>query len=488
MASVFKRRGPDGKKRDVWEYCYRDATGKRVWGVGWADKTKTINHANEVEAECRVVRRGERAAPTAALKNRNKPIAEIVAEYLKWGRVQGGRYGRPWDDQNSNLKEIYLEWWTTELGLKLLADIKLVNVEKALQRLIATGSKAKTAANRVEALRSLCLWSIRRGYLAENPLAGLAKFDTRPQEPHRPLTDDETAALLRTAPPERRLWYEAALGTGFRLNELRSLRCKDLDLFGPSLFLAADYSKDRKEHRQPITRELAEKLKALTAGRQSDDALLGIPRGGANRRCHRDAGAIIAADYRAANVAIKTPAGKATWHSLRKAFVNAVVRCGSDLKTVMTLARHSTAQLSMEVYASTDPIRLREATEAAAQHVQAAINRVGCCIDAAKKVAGGEGSIVTTSAANSLPRLRMVGDTGLEPVQPIGEMPDRQDISTLQAPTPKKDSQEKRDSAGHPAQEPTDSKANAGCCIDAAWSPLAVHLRQHALYLLEATA
>ena len=411
MASIFKRPG-----RDVWEFRYRDATGHWRQGTGWPDKKKTREHALSLEAECRAIFKGEKAAPAAWLQNRNKPIGEIVAEYLAWGRVQGGRYGRPWDNQYSQLKEIDLTWWITELRLKVLADIRLANVEKALQGIITAGIKNKTAANRVEALRSLCLWSIRRGYAAENPLAGLARLDIRPQEPHRPLTDSEMAALLQAAPPERRLWYETALGTGFRLNELRSLRCKDLEPFGPSIFLAADYSKDRKEHRQPITRELAEKLKALTAGRQPEDKLLNIPRGGSGHDNHRDAGSLIAADYRAADVAIKTPEGKATWHSLRKAFVNAVVRSGGDLKTIMALARHSTAQLSMEVYASADPVRLREATEAAAKHIQGVMYAAACCTRVAKKVAGGEGSIVTASAAKTLPRLRVVGATGLEPV------------------------------------------------------------------------
>jgi len=225
----------------------------------------------------------------------------------------------------------------------------------------------------------------------------------------RRLTDEETAALLKAAPDRHRIWYETALGTGFRLNELLRLRVRDLDLFGPSLFLAADFSEDRKEHRQPVTRELANKLRTVTTAQGPEKPLLGIPKWG-------DPASYINADYVKAGVKLVTPEGKATWHSLGKAFVNAAVRSGGDLKTIMTLARRSSAQLSMETYASADPVRLREATAAAGRHVQEAISKAACCTGVARKVVGDEGAAISASATSRLPQLKMVGATGLEPV------------------------------------------------------------------------
>ncbi|MCZ7648247.1 MAG: site-specific integrase [Planctomycetota bacterium] len=162
---------------------------------------------------------------------------------------------------------------------------------------------------------------------------GAAVFDRPP--PH--FSTALHTALLESAPPHRRLWYETALATGFRLNELRCLRVRDLDRFGPSLFLAADFSKDRKDHRQAITRELADQLQTLTEGKGADDRLLGIPFG-------PDPAAYIVTDYTAGKVNIQAPDGKATWHSLRKVFIDNVVKSGCDLKTIQALARHSTAQ------------------------------------------------------------------------------------------------------------------------------------------------
>jgi integrase/recombinase XerC len=317
------------------------------------------------------------------MQNRNRPIGDVIKDYMDWARTSGGRGGRAWDEQNARLKQKSLDYWVAELGLTVLADIDLTRVEKQIQTMLAGELSAKSVALRVEALKSLIYWSIRRGLLSSNPLAGMAKMDITPKEPHRPLTDKEVAGLLNAAPAHRRLWYEVALATGFRVNELRCLRVRDLDLFGPSLFLAADFSKDRKDHRQPVPRDLADKLKALTAGREPDERLLGI---GA-----RNAPEQIAADYTKGGVTITTTEGKATWHSLRKTFINNLVKGGNDLKTIMTLARHSTAKMTMETYAQADQTLLRNAAEAATDKVLKAVLNAASCQSVAAKVVGAEG-------------------------------------------------------------------------------------------------
>jgi integrase len=184
---------------------------------------------------------------------------------------------------------------------------------------------------------------------------------------------------------------------------------RDFDAFGPSLFLAADNSKDRKPHRQPIPKDLAEKLRSLTEGREADEPLLGIPKGGA---CASD---WISGDYDKAKVALETPEGRATWHSLRKCFVNALVRSGQDLKTVMTLARHSTAQLSMEVYASADPTLLRQGAQAASEYIEKAISEAQCCTRVARKAAQGGGEPVTVNTNNGLEVSELERVAGIEP-------------------------------------------------------------------------
>ena len=57
-------------------------------------------------------------------------------------------------------------------------------------------------------------------------------------------------------------------------------------------------------------------------------------------------------------------------------YINAVVESGGDLKTIMTLARHGSAQMSMETYAKPKPERLRAAVEA--EGLEEAISESPC--------------------------------------------------------------------------------------------------------------
>ncbi|MBI5090902.1 MAG: tyrosine-type recombinase/integrase [Candidatus Hydrogenedentes bacterium] len=409
MASVYRRKGPNGRPEKVWRFKFKDVAGRWRYGTGWPDKQKTLHHALEVEADQRAIRKGEKIVLPRPASEADHALSERIAAYLKWGRTQGGKDGRPWDEQNAALKEGYLDWWVDELGLKSLVDIRLDKVERVAQDLLSGGHYApKSVALRIEALKSLCLWAVRRGYLPSNPLAGLAKIDTRPRDPHRAFNENEVASLLGVAPPQRRLWYEVALATGYRVSELRALRVRDLDLSRPSLPLAADYTKNRKNARQPITQELAERLRSNNQGRPEEAPLLDIP--------GREAWAPLKEDLSAAGIVNQTPEGKATWHSFRKAFVNSLVRSGADLKTIMELARHSTASLSMEVYASADDARLRRAVEAATKHLDQDHQASPCC-----KYVAGDSSSATQEDIKKDPEgpydeLVMVGDTGLEPV------------------------------------------------------------------------
>jgi len=145
------------------------------------------------------------------------------------------------------------------------------------------------------------------------------------------------------------------------VGELRALKARDLDRAAPALVLAAEHTKNRKRARQFISIDLCDRLVALAAGKPDGAPLLGIPVSKASAAFRRDANA--------AGIARLTAEGKATWHSLRKVFVNAVVRGGADVRTAMELARHSTAAMTLEVYASADPERVHAAANAAAEHL-----------------------------------------------------------------------------------------------------------------------
>jgi len=408
MASVYKVKDRNGKPYGPWRFKYKNMHGEWVYGIGWKDKQKTKDHAAVLEADHRAVRKGEKDMPAHWDKKRNTPFSQVVEEYLTWGRSCGGKNGKPWDKQNASLKTTYLNWWVEQLKPATLKHIVLSDVEKKLRELDETTELGpKSIYMRFEALRSLVLWSIKRGFIGDNPLRGMARMDVKAKVPHRALTEEETHQLLEKAPPDRRLWYETALETGYRVNELRSLKVGDLDLTGPTLPLGAEHTKNRKDARQPITQELAAKLIKLAANRSPEEPLLRIPSSIAHK-CIKE-------DFAKADIVLKTDEGKATWHSLRKVFVNNLVRSGADVKTVMELARHSAATMSLETYASAKPALLRNAIEKAKRHIEPVKEIESCCTDVAQALPEKQAAPAKFNAEADLSHSILVRATGVEP-------------------------------------------------------------------------
>ena len=72
-----------------------------------------------------------------------------------------------------------------------------------------------------EALSAFCDWCVDRGYLADDSLKALSRFDTTPQTQRRAMTVDEVSRLLDACVPHRKLLLEAAFLSGLRAKELQ---------------------------------------------------------------------------------------------------------------------------------------------------------------------------------------------------------------------------------------------------------------------------
>ena len=91
MAGVRKKPKNNGK----FQAWFVDFTGKRKFFTGTRRKSETLKIAQRLEDEHKQIRLGYRPIPKSAQKHRNKPFEETTAEYLAWGRMQGGRRGGP---------------------------------------------------------------------------------------------------------------------------------------------------------------------------------------------------------------------------------------------------------------------------------------------------------------------------------------------------------------------------------------------------------
>ena len=370
MAGVRNEALPSGKYQG-WYFNYR---GKRTFFVGTCRRMQTLRMAERIEDEHQQVKLGYRPVPKSADRHAKRPFSEVADEYLAWGESQGGRGGRPWSERHAAKRRSLIKWWERHLGLDALADLDgiLSRAEKALRELQDTGRTGKTLQNYAEGLKSFGNWCVRRGYLAEDPLKDLVAFDTTPKTKRRAMTAEEIKKLLDVVPEHRRLLYEVALTSGLRAKELRSLSVDHLDVTGGGLRLDAAWTKNRKPGFQYLRKDLVRRLvlfaesgiaKKLYEQRYlrcdsklngTKDPLLYVPTQPA-REMERD--------LTTAKILRWTPEGKIDFHAFRVAYITFVLEAGASAKEAQTMARHSTPNLTMNVYARTRENRLAELAE-----------------------------------------------------------------------------------------------------------------------------
>ncbi|MFH1743386.1 MAG: site-specific integrase [bacterium] len=370
MAGVRKKALRSGK----YQGWFVDYSGKRKFFVGTHIRSETGRMADRLEDEHRQICLGYRPVPNPSNKHATRPFAEVVEEYLLWGCAQGGRRGRPWSKTHARKRRAELARWGDCLELETLGDLKniLPRVEGMLREILAAGRTGKTAANFVESLKGFCNWCVDREYLLEDPLKRLGSVDTTPQTRRRAMTPDEIRQLLDHVPEYRRLLYEIALVTGLRANELRNLTVQHLDTERGGLHLDAAWTKNRRSGFQPLSRRLIERLRVhVEAGVAGE-----LYRKHYNRRDTKrpidgepllyvpsNPSRTMEEDLKSVGIPKWTPEGKIDFHACRVAYITFLLSAGASVKEAMALARHSTPDLTLNVYGRTEETRLSELVE-----------------------------------------------------------------------------------------------------------------------------
>lgn len=370
MAGVRKQPIQSGK----YQGWFVGATGKQQLFTGTRNKAETLRIAKRLEDEHRQVRLGYRPAPSSADKHQKQQFEKVKDEYLAWGESQGGRGGRPWGQTHARNRRMHLQWWQDRLGLIILADLQdiLPRVEGALRELQKKGRAGKTLANYAEALGAFCDWCVQRGYLAADPLQSLVPFDTTPRTQRRAMTAEEITRLLAACAPHRQLLLETAFLSGLRVNELRNLARKHLDLERAGLNLDAEWTKNRKPGFQPLPHSLLERLQTFAESGEParlyaqfyarKDAKLQAPKRPllyVPSHTARD----LDIDLKAANIPKHTPEGKLDFHACRVAYINFVIESATSIKEAQHLARHATPEMTMNVYGRVRKERLSDTIE-----------------------------------------------------------------------------------------------------------------------------
>ena len=192
--------------------------------------------------------------------------------------------------------------------------------------------------NSVSALKAFFKWCVKSGYLQKSPADNIKKINIQ-ESPRESFSHKQIKAILDKAKKEEVFpAIVTALHTGMRRSELFGLTWTSVDMSRRLITLAK--TKNRRVRIIPMHQNVFNVLKPLQAKE-------GLVFSLSNER-------------RAMKRIFKAAEVEGNWHHFRHTFITHLLRSGVDLKTVSTLAGHSSVSVTSK-YLSTTPDHMKKA-------------------------------------------------------------------------------------------------------------------------------
>ena len=336
----------DSKRRRVYEYVYRDASGKQRWVSGFA----TIKDAEDARAEVlRRIRRGERVAP----------IKATFEEFAK-----------QWLDSQSQLRDSTRDRYDWAIRVHLVPRfrrLKLGEITTDHVALLIADLSARYSASTIKSIinpLSLIMGrAVRRGAIAANPVLGLERSE-RPSGSRREmriLDRPEIGKLLDAAPEEHRPPLAVLVFCGLRISEALGLVWADVDLDAGRLHVRRqldDKTRQRVEPKTPNAVRAVVLMPALVKllaqhklrSRYSTDtdAVFTTRRGTPLNRHNFRARIFLPAIKRAALDGDGLPSLRT--HDLRHTFASMLVAQGASIVYVSRQMGHASPAMTLSTY------------------------------------------------------------------------------------------------------------------------------------------
>lgn len=269
------------KRGDVWHADYVDRDGRRVRrSTKMRDKQKAAKVLAAWESGEHMVRAGIKART-----REDEPIESVLQEYEASLAVAQD------SDQHVDRTGQLVRAVASHCDWQTLGDISASGVSLYARTLKSRGQAARTIASMITAVRSLCRWCIRKGYLAADPTATVQKpsvqTDRRierrmilPAEWKWIRAGLELVDVVRNgqSSKERLLMYRLAIETGLRSSELRSLIRSSLHLDGrePHVRVKAGLTKNAKMAKQYLSDALATDLASFVKQKRPSEAVFSV--------------------------------------------------------------------------------------------------------------------------------------------------------------------------------------------------------------------
>jgi integrase len=350
-----RKRRVKGKvlESDVYHLRYRfgDMASARWKALGLSDKEAATRKAEEFRKEWEGVEAGillPKEIRESAAKSLEDHLVDYVADLKKRGK--SGRKNKGGVQTKNRLERLF-----RECGWRRAVD---VTTDSFLSwRSSTIGLSPRTLNHYLADAITFLNWLERAGRITINPLRNVSKVEEKGRETRlrRALSDVELAKLIEGAPHYRGIAYFTAARTGLRHGELAQLKWGDVDFDSdtPHVLARAGTTKNRKDSRIPLTRE----LEAALLAHKPDDAKptdsvfpKGVPRARTLKK-----------DLEQVGIPFCDEQGRyADFHSLRYSWATHLQRQGVNSRMAMELMRHSDRKLTDKIYTDVNLLPLGE--------------------------------------------------------------------------------------------------------------------------------
>ncbi|MDB4724706.1 tyrosine-type recombinase/integrase [Planctomycetota bacterium] len=347
MGRVFKpqRKLSNGRtwtsKR--WYVEYRDAAGKQHRKPASDSKRESLGLLKELEGQAR--RQSLGIDPTRSPKD-VVSLEDLIEEYLEDAETR--LRPRTYETYRDVLLEVLLG--VNRNGKRRHSPLELEELTLAwassFQRQELRRSSPRTVNKKLRVVSQLLNWSVKRSYLSSSPLMHLQMLPQPPQTEPRALTRAEVDRLLRASPKEARDVWVFFLETGMRKGEVAALRWEDIQLEGGRITISARTSKNHRRRIIPMSERVSSILHQRQDSKGEDPQSLVFPSILGRSRFYDGALDAFRACCKKASIS------GVNLHSLRRTFTVRMLEAGVSPAVVQRLLGHSTARLTLEVYAT----------------------------------------------------------------------------------------------------------------------------------------
>ncbi|GAB6186684.1 tyrosine-type recombinase/integrase [Thermopirellula anaerolimosa] len=333
-----------------WYIRLRLPNGRVREFAGFTDKRATLSYAAELERDA------ERLA-SGLTRPSDKLLRDAVGDHLDEFRRDLEAKGRSRDHVSRTLSRIRKVF--SLANIEALGDIR---PQAILDAVLSLEVGTETRNHHLVACKAFSRWLWRSGRLADDPLAGLSRWNAEVDRRirRRVLSVDELGRLVGAAEqsrwvfrgltgPDRAALYLLAGYSGLRAAELASLTrgALSIETDQPTVTVEAAYAKNKRQDVVPLPENVAEYLRQWLSTRPTVPVpTVRLWPGTWFTRAAR----MIAHDLRDAGIPPETEAGRLDFHSLRGTYATLLARVGVNLQTAQALMRHSDPKLTARTY------------------------------------------------------------------------------------------------------------------------------------------